>query len=265
VLLAESLVLTTNIFIDSLQALALSLFTANTENIPKFLPTEKRVLGLFNDKFIFDTTSAKLVWEKYSPQYWIPKCDFLEAANFTADIPIPGIDPVLSTLTVTSKSVSSLVVPDSSLSDLAGYVKLNFKDLDAWYEEQAQLIYYPKDPFHRVDILPSGRHIRVQIGSLCLADTGEEGGVLALFETNLPARWYIPRTAIKWEYLIPSETHTGCPYKGEASCYSALINGNEVKDVAWWYRNPTRESGNIIGMLCFYPAKVDMWIDGKKL
>src|SRR5271170_1167570 len=93
---------------------------------------------------------------------------------------------------------------------------------------------------------------------------------------------------INWEYLSPSTTHTGCPYKGEASYYNAVINGKEYKDVVWWYKSPIAESVLIAGMvspvtsprpplfhsdkpkadaqvqLCFYPDKVDMWIDGKK-
>jgi uncharacterized protein (DUF427 family) len=54
---------------------------------------------------------------------------------------------------------------------------------------------------------------------------------------------------INWEYLTPSETHTGCPYKGEASYYNAVVNGKEYKDVVWWYKNPIVESAKIIGMV----------------
>jgi uncharacterized protein (DUF427 family) len=54
---------------------------------------------------------------------------------------------------------------------------------------------------------------------------------------------------VNWEYLTPSETHTGCPYKGEASYYNAVVNGKEYKDVVWWYKNPIAESAKIIGMV----------------
>jgi uncharacterized protein (DUF427 family) len=54
---------------------------------------------------------------------------------------------------------------------------------------------------------------------------------------------------VNWEYLTPSETHTGCPYKGEASYYNAVVNGKEYKDVVWWYKNPILESAMIIGMV----------------
>lgn len=69
---------------------------------------------------------------------------------------------------------------------------------------------------------------------------------------------------VKWEYLSKSPTHTGCPYKGEASYYHAVINGEKYEDIAWWYKVPLLESALIQGMLCFYPDEVDMWIDGEK-
>ena len=187
----------------------------------------------------FDTTDAKLVWENgYYPNYWIPKSDFLKTVNFEDDKPVSGINSSTSTLSIDNKSVASLVVPDSFNSELAGYVKIEFKALDAWYEEQSQVVYHPKDPWHRVDVLPSGRHVKVEIEGVTVADTGSEGGVMSLWETKFPARWYLPRTAIKWEYLTPSTTHTGCPYKGQASYYNAVIDGKEIKDVVWWYEKP---------------------------
>jgi uncharacterized protein (DUF427 family) len=224
------------------------------------------VRGVLAGQFIFDPTKSKLVWENgYYPMYWIPKSDFLSSAKFVEDKPVSGINSSTSTLTVDKKSIPSLVVPDAFNSELAGYVKVDFKSLDAWYEEQSQVVFHPKDPFHRVDVLPSGRHVKVEIDGVVVADTGSEGGVMSLWETNFPARWYLPRTAINWELLTPSDTHTGCPYKGEASYYNAIINGKEVKDVAWWYKEPLQESANIIGMLCFYPNKVDTFVDGKAI
>lgn len=90
----------------------------------------------------------------------------------------------------------ALVVPSSFNSELAGYVKIEFSKLDQWFEEQSQIIYHPRDPFHRVDVLPTSRHIRIEIDGVVLADTASEGGVMSLWETNLPARWYLPRTAV---------------------------------------------------------------------
>lgn len=69
---------------------------------------------------------------------------------------------------------------------------------------------------------------------------------------------------VNWEYFTESPTHTGCPYKGEASYHHASINGKTYKDVVWGYKSPLLESALIQGMHCFYPEKVDMWLDGEK-
>lgn len=171
----------------------------------------------------------------------------------------------MATLTANNKTVETLIVPDAFNSELAGLVKIDFKALDQWFEEQTQIIYHPKDPFHRVDVLPTERSVRIELNNTVLADTKTGGGVMSLWETGFPPRWYLPRTSVNWEYLTESATHTGCPYKGEASYYNVkLADGTEVKDAVWWYKSPIKESGEIIGMLCFYPEKVEYFVDGKK-
>lgn len=70
---------------------------------------------------------------------------------------------------------------------------------------------------------------------------------------------------IQWKYLKKSDTKTGCPYKGEASYYSAVIDGKETKDVVWYYENPTLEAAGVAGLYCFYPDKVTTIVDGKEI
>lgn len=249
-----------------LAQLGAKLFHPREEFRPKIVQTDKRVRGVLAGHWIFDTTSALLVWEiPYFPYYWIPKSAFLPTVTFKEDAAVSGIESSTAKLTVADKTIDALIVPDGYNTELAGHVKLEAKDLDAWYEEQSQVLYHPKDPYHRIDILPTGRHVKVTLAGHILADTGSDGGVLGLWETGLPARWYVPRTAVNWQYLKPSATKTGCPYKGEASYYDAVIDGKEYKDVVWWYENPTLESANIRGYLCFYPDKVETQLDGKDI
>lgn len=230
--------------------LASKLFHPDTSYRPKIVPTEKRIRGLLSSQWLFSTTSAKLVWEiPYFPHLWIPRSSITPLATITPDAAISGIQSSTSKLSLGDKTITALVVPDSFNTELAGYVKIEFKDLDAWFEEQAQIHYHPKDPFHRVDILPSGRHVKITLAGRTLADTGTEGGVMSLWETNFPGRWYVPATAVDFSLLRPSETKTGCPYKGSASYYDAVIDGKEYKDVVWWYENPTVESIAIRGLV----------------
>lgn len=46
---------------------------------------------------------------------------------------------------------------------------------------------------------------------------------------------YFPPGSINKEYFEESETHTVCPWKGEASYYNLTVNGEENKDAAWYY------------------------------
>jgi len=63
---------------------------------------------------------------------------------------------------------------------------------------------------------------------------------------------YFPADSIKKEFFDPSETHTICPYKGEASYYSLAVNGQNNADAAWYY--PTTKKGfeKIAGYIAFW-------------
>jgi uncharacterized protein (DUF427 family) len=81
---------------------------------------------------------------------------------------------------------------------------------------------------------------------------------LALFETGLPTRWYLPAEDVRIDLLEPSEKRTGCAYKGFASYWSA--RGEE--DVVWTYRSPRRGMEDIKDLLCFFNERVDIEVDG---
>jgi hypothetical protein len=134
--------------------------------------------------------------DRLIPRYWIPRSSFSDVATFKDDQPVSGIDSSTARVTVKDKSFSALIVPSSFNSELADYVKFEFNALDQWLEEQSQVIFGPKDPFHRVDVLPTGRQVKIEIDGVVLADTASGGGVMSLWETNLPPRWYLPRTAV---------------------------------------------------------------------
>jgi uncharacterized protein (DUF427 family) len=127
--------------------------------------------------------------------------------------------------------------------------------MDRWLEEDEEVGVHPRDPYHRIDILRSDRHVRVALEGRLLAETRR---AVALFESNLPPRWYIPREDVLAE-LEPTDTVTRCPYKGTAGYYSAA----GVKDLIWHYEDPLPEAGRIKGLLCFFNEKVDLELDGE--
>jgi uncharacterized protein (DUF427 family) len=143
---------------------------------------------------------------------------------------------------------------------LTGLVAFYFDRMGRWREEDEEIVVHPRDPYHRVDVVRSDRHIRVLLDGEVLADTDR---ALALFESNLPPRWYIPPEDVQAE-LTASDTVTRCPYKGTASYYSVKpASDGDGTDLIWYYKAPLAEVGRIAGLLCFFNEKVDIELDGE--
>ena len=83
---------------------------------------------------------------------------------------------------------------------------------------------------------------------------------------GLPTRYYINRTEINFDYLIPTDTVTECPYKGTTSGYWSIRIGDTVHpDLAWAYDFPTRQLLPIAGLIAFYNEQVDIFVGGQQL
>lgn len=63
---------------------------------------------------------------------------------------------------------------------------------------------------------------------------------------------YFPQNAINQEYFKPSNTHTTCSWKGVASYYTIVVNGEENKDAAWYYPTPKDKAINIKNYVAFW-------------
>ncbi len=63
---------------------------------------------------------------------------------------------------------------------------------------------------------------------------------------------YFPPESLHQEYFQPSATHTTCPWKGLASYYSLVVNGQENTDAAWYYPDPKPAAANIRGYVAFW-------------
>lgn len=130
--------------------------------------------------------------------------------------------------------------------------------MTGWYEEEEEIFVHARDPYKRVDVLPSARHVRVVIAGETVADTHQP---FLLFETSLPTRYYLPTKDVRQEVLEPSDTTSQCPYKGRAAYWSVSIEDRVVKDVVWSYRDPIPECPKIRGLMCFFNERVDIYVD----
>jgi uncharacterized protein (DUF427 family) len=222
----------------------------------------KRIRAYLGGELVADTTRPLLVWEKpYYPAYYFPledvRSELLSPAGVVVRSPSRG-DGQTFTLRAGGKEAvgAALRFAQSPFEELRGAIRLDWDAMDAWFEEDEQVFTHPRDPYTRVDILPSSRHVRVELDGVTIADTDKP---TVLFETGLPTRYYLPVTHVRVDLLEPSDTVTHCPYKGDAAHWS--LRSGDLDDVAWSYRTPLPESQKIAGLISFYPEKVDIYVD----
>lgn len=143
---------------------------------------------------------------------------------------------------------------------IADYAGFYWDKVDHWYEEDEEIFVHARDPFRRVDCLPSSRLVQVYVNGALVA---ESRGCVFLFETGLPTRYYMPRDDIRGDILRPSNFATGCPYKGQAGYYHVEVSGKLYENLVWYYAEPKREVWPIAGRLCFANEFVDrILVDG---
>jgi len=231
----------------------------------KVEPSRKRVRAFLAGRAVVDTIAPVLVWEKpYYPTYYLPLGDVrakLEANGESSHSPSRGDATVYDVVIDghTAKA-AALRYADSPIEELRDLVRLDWAAMDEWFEEDEPVYIHPRDPYSRVDILASTRHIVVEVDGVRVADSHAPR---ILFETGLPARYYVPLTDVRTDLLRPSNTSTGCPYKGWASYWNIAIGDVEHEDLVWCYRAPFPESQKIAGLACFYNEKLDIYIDGE--
>ena len=145
---------------------------------------------------------------------------------------------------------------------LENYIAFEWNKMDSWFEEDAEVFVYARDPHKRVDVLHSSRHIKVVLDDSEIVNSQHPW---LLFETGLPTRYYFSAQDVRMELLVASETVTRCPYKGEAHFYSVKTEDKLYEDIAWTYRYPALECLAIQGLVSLLNEKVDIYENGKLL
>jgi uncharacterized protein (DUF427 family) len=110
---------------------------------------------------------------------------------------------------------------------------------------------------HRIATHPLDGHVQVSKDGEILAASDR---VIALEETGLPTRYYLPREDVRTDLLEPSETTSHCPFKGDATYFSAP----GAKDAFWVYEAPSEEDAlPIAKMLAPWPGRVEVEVEGR--
>ena len=142
-------------------------------------------------------------------------------------------------------------------ADLAGYVQVEWNAVDRWLEEDEEVVGHPRDPFHRIDIRQSSRHVVVSIDDEVVAESRRPK---LLFETYLPVRYYLPREDVRLDLFEASEKRTTCAYKGHASYFGTDAH----PDIAWTYVEPLPDAEQIRGLIAFFNERATITVDGER-
>jgi uncharacterized protein (DUF427 family) len=225
----------------------------------------KRVRAYLGGVLVADTVTPLLVWESpHYPTYYFPaedvRAELLEPDGEIAHSPSRG-DGERLTVRAGSRAAPGAAIryESSPIEQLRGAVRLEWAAMDAWFEEDEEVFTHARDPYSRIDILASSRHVRVEVEGEVVA---ESTSPRLLFETGLPVRFYLPKPHVRMDALERSETVTHCPYKGRAETWSVRAAGRLHEDLAWSYPAPFPESQKIAGLIAFYNEKVDLFVDG---
>ncbi|WP_109474036.1 DUF427 domain-containing protein [Ornithinimicrobium cavernae] len=251
--------------------MAVNLWQSAFETLPelRFAPCEKRLRAFRDGDPVADTTSALLVWEpgRLVPEYAVPAADLLvtlvparvaEQPDPLPEVLVPGNFAWHSSpgtrLALEEGGPEVAFRPDDPT--LAGRVVLDFSAFD-WVEEEQAVLGHPHDPFQRIDCLESSRHVVVRLGDTVLAESTRP---VALFETHLPPRWYLPREDVRLDLLRASSTHTVCAYKGVASYLDSDLEGGSA--IAWFYPDPLHDAEPVRDLICFWSERCEVVVDG---
>lgn len=173
-------------------------------NQPRFEPSPRWVRVRLGDTFVADSKRVMLLLE---PQklgiYYFPRDDVRMDLLTSAGERLWSV------------KAGSRVAEQAAWEHKAyrGYIAFKWDQMDAWFEEDDEVWVHPRDPYHRVDVVTSSRHVQVVVDGVTVADTRRPR---LLFETGLPTRYYIPKLDVRMDLLTPTATQTRCPYKGKA-------------------------------------------------
>ncbi len=226
-------------------------------------PSPRRVRVLLGGETIADSTRAQLLQPPgKTPIYLFPRDDvrtdlFRPSAKTTTA-------PALGEATFWSVQAGEATAEDAAYSyeappgsaamvkDLVAFV---WDAMDAWFEEDEEVFVHPRDPYNRIDVLRSSRHVVVRWGDTVVAESTRPR---MLVETGLPVRWYLPREDVRTDLLEPSYTTTRCPYKGVAQYWTLRDGDREERDIVWSYPEPMHDAEAVEGLLCFFNERVDI-------
>jgi uncharacterized protein (DUF427 family) len=226
----------------------------------------RRVRALFGGQPVFDTRRGKLLHETgIVPQLYVQRedvrFDMLQGTQRSTHCPFKGDAAYWSVRSrdrIAENAVWGYPEPREGARWLHDYVAFYWNAMDAWFDEDEEIQGHLRDPYHRVDVRDTSRHVRVIASGKMVAETARSKVVS---ETGLPNRFYIPPEDTRCDLLEPSATHMICPYKGIASYKTLRVRERPITDAAWFYPEPLEDAAKVRGYICFLAKGVTFEVD----
>ncbi|MDQ2707744.1 MAG: DUF427 domain-containing protein [Actinomycetota bacterium] len=118
--------------------------------------------------------------------------------------------------------------------------------------------YRIEGPQHRLLMHPFPRRVRAELAGQTVLDT--RYGVL-VHETGLLPQLYVPEADLRAKLAAPTDHHTHCPFKGDASYYTLRVGGRVAENAVWYYPQPLAEASWLRGYVAAYWQVMDRWLD----
>lgn len=230
----------------------------------------RRMRAIFAGETVVDTRATKFLHEIGTfPEHYFPladvRRDLLVASEARAHDERKG-PARLFDLQVGARRAAAVVAtypePPEGAPPLAGYARFDLGALDRWFEEDDAVYAHPRDPYHRVDVRASSRHVVVRHADQVIAESTRPK---LLFETSNPIRYYIPFADVRLDLLEMSDTLSECPYKGDGQHWHVIEGDRLVQDAGWSLPHPLPEGLAAAEHVCFYPEKVEVVVDGGRV
>ena len=230
---------------------------------PRVEVATRRVRPILGGHAVADALAPLLVWEHPGfPTYYFPRDTVraeLRPTGVTHAVASVGEalrhDVVVAGRTAAGAALTFPEAPEA----VRDAVRFDWDAMDERLEEDEAVFAHAHDPYKRIDVLASSRHVLIELDGVAVAETRRPH---ILFETSLPPRYYTPLTDVRLELFVPTAHHTRCAYKGEASYWSVDTGTTVHTNVAWIYRTPLPEALKVSGLVCFYNERVDLTLDG---
>ncbi len=113
---------------------------------------------------------------------------------------------------------------------------------------------------HHITVDEVGDVVRVEVDGTVVAESSR---ARVLREGAITPRYYFPRDDVKTEFLVATDNSSTCPFKGDASYWSVVLDGVNHKNLVWSYETPIPGMEPIAELLCFYNERVDLYVGGE--